>query len=68
MFFFAIYFLIHELDYEFLIFITKNSNASGIFFFFSSILRMSPTLNGNVMYLKSSILEKALSTFVILAR
>ena len=28
---------------------------------------MSPTLNRNIIYLKSSILEKALSTFVIIA-
>ena len=66
MFFFTIYFLIHELDSEFLIFITKNSNASGIVSFFFNFVNV-PTLNGNVMYLKSSILEKALSTFVILA-
>ena len=54
------------MDSEFLIFITKNSNASGIVSFFFNFVNV-PTLNGNVMYLKSSILEKALSTFVILA-
>ena len=47
-----------------LIFITKNTTADGIFF---SILCISLTLTGNFMSLKSRLLAKALSAFVILA-
>ena len=46
------------------IFITKNTNANGILF---SILCMSLILAGHFMSLKSNVLAKFLSTFVILA-
>ena len=53
----------------FLIFKTQNTNANGIFFFFS-ILYKSLTLTGNFMSLKSSssFLGKSISAFVILLR
>ena len=57
--------LIHRL-YVFFIFITKNTNANGIlFFFFFSILWTSLILTENVTFFKSNLFVKSLSIFVI---